>query len=370
MTQPIPIEASDAEPVSADRRAPRSTQVPLARAQADYRDTTVHPPTITRRRRVRELSLDCPYLATMHPAAERVHDDTVAWAQAMGLASSASQLRALRDSRIGHLVARVFPAAADLTALQIAVDWTTLFFCLDDHLENNIHGAVLAAAYLRGLLAVFRDDAHPLLTDPFSQGFRDLRERMLELRVPNWIPRFSACVERLFNGFVDEAKYRLTSIVPELASYHKNRRNTVGLYTVLLVSELTDGIVLPPEVSEHEVVQALERAASNIVGLANDIFTVEKEAERGEVNNTILVLMHQDGLSLEDARSRAIELHNFEMREFSRLIDALPSFDPDSDEQLRRHVDILIAFVSGHRDWATQTGRYATLNVPLAEDDD
>ncbi|HEY8378303.1 MAG TPA: terpene synthase family protein [Nannocystis sp.] len=302
-------------------------------------------------------ALECPYLPAVHPAADDLHERTVAWAQAMGLVRKPEQIDALRDSRIGHLVARMFPASTDMVALQLAVDWTTLFCCLDDYLEQ-IHGAVLIAAYLRGLLGVFRDGRQPPLIDPFSHGFGDLRERMLDLRVPNWIPRFSACVERLFDAFIDEAKYRTINVVPEFASHRQIRQITVGLYTGFLLGELTERIVLPPEVLAHETVRELERAASTIVGLANDIYTVEKEIAKGEVNNTVLVLMHQDGLSFEEAMAHTVRLHNAEMREFSRLAENLPHFDDETDRQLRRYVEVLIAFISGHGDWARQNGRY------------
>ncbi|MBZ5714801.1 terpene synthase family protein [Nannocystis pusilla] len=302
-------------------------------------------------------TLECPYLPSVHPAADEIHEMTVKWAQAMGLARNPAHIEALRDSQVGHLLARIFPATADMIALQVAVDWTTLFCCLDDRLEQ-IHGAALVAAYLRSLLGVFRDGAHPQLIDPFSQGFSDLRERMLDLRVPNWIPRFSACVERLFDAFVDEARYRAAGVVPAFASHSKIRQITVGLHTGFLLSELTEHIFLPPDVLEHESVRALERSASTIVGLANDIYTVEKEMAKGEVNNTVLVLMHEDGLSFADALDRTVQLHNIEMREFSRLVTDLPSFDEDTDHQLRRYVEVLIAFISGHDDWARTTGRY------------
>ncbi len=68
--------------------------------------------------------------------------------------------------------------------------------------------------------------------------------------------------------------------------------------------------------------------------------------------------MHEDGLSFEDALARTIQLHNIEMREFSRLAEDLPSFDEPTDRQLRRYVEVLIAFISGHDEWARQTGRY------------
>ncbi|WP_177325838.1 terpene synthase family protein [Nannocystis exedens] len=301
--------------------------------------------------------LECPYQPSVHPAADQIHENTVEWAQAMGFARSQKHIDALRDSRVGHLLARIFPATADMVALQVAVDWTTLFCCLDDRLEQ-IHGAVLVAAYLRTLLGVFRDGAHPQLIDPFAQAFGDLRERMLELRVPNWIPRFSSCVERLFQAFVDEAKYRAAGVVPAFASHSRIRQITVGLYTGFLLGELTEHIFLPPDVLEHESVRALERSASTIVGLANDIYTVEKERAKGEVNNTVLVLMHEDGLSFDDALARTVQLHNIEMREFERLVADLPSFDEDIDDQLRRYVQVLIHFISGHADWARSTGRY------------
>ncbi|MFY0531315.1 terpene synthase family protein [Nannocystis pusilla] len=171
-------------------------------------------------------------------------------------------------------------------------------------------------------------------------------------------PRFSACVERLFKAFVDEAKYRAAGVVPAFASHNKIRQITVGLHTGFLLGELTEHIFLPPDVLEHESVRALERTASTIVGFANDIYTVEKERAKGEVNNTVLVLMHEDGLSFDAALARTVQLHNIEMREFERLVADLPSFDEDIDEQLRRYVQVLIHFIAGHDDWARSTGRY------------
>jgi avermitilol synthase len=344
------------------------------RHDAVVRDTPrapTTPPTTPppRRRRIKLSHLDSPYLQQINPSADDVHERTIMWAKAMGIVRTEQHVERLRSSLIGHLVARVFPESTDLTALQLAVDWTTLFCCLDDRLEQ-IHGAVLSAAYLRGLLRVFRDGETPRLIDPIANGFRDLRERMLELRVPNWIPRFSARIERLFNAFIDEAKFRTMNVVPEFASHRKIRQITVGLYTGFILGELTDGITLPPEVLEHEAVQALEKAASNIVGLANDIFTVERERAKGEVNNMVLVLMEHDNLSFEDALMRTIQLHDSEVREFRGLLSQVPSFDPEIDQQLRRYVDVLSAFISGHSDWAAHTSRYVATRAEVAEDED
>ena len=310
------------------------------------------------RRRVKIPDLYCPFDPAVHPAAAAVHMQSVAWARAMGLARDDLHVQALHKSRVGWLVGRAFPVADDLPALQIAADWTTLFCLIDNHIEN-IRGPALSHVYLRGLLAVFRTGAAPLIADPFAQAFRDLRERMLEVDVPAWIERFGDQLERLFCAFVDEAKYRVLEAVPELVKYRKMREVSVGLYFGFRLGELTDGIHLPSQVREHADVRNLESKAAYIVGLANDIYTVEKEMAKGEVNNMVLVLMQEESIDFDQAMRLAVEMHDAETREFATLAAALPSFSPELDLELRRYIEILTSIVCGHNRWADETDRYA-----------
>ncbi|MBK7824097.1 hypothetical protein [Nannocystis sp.] len=312
-------------------------------------------------RRVAIPDLYCPFDPAVHPEAAQVHAESVAWALAMGLAPDEKQVKALHRAKVGWLVGRAFPIADHMVALQIAADWTTLFCLIDNHIES-IRGPALSHVYLKGLLNVFREGAAPLIVDPFSQAFRDLRERMLLVKVPAWIERFGEQLERLFRTFVDEAKYRQLEAVPELVKYRKMREVSVGLYFGFRLGELTDRISLPHHVREHSVVRSLESKASYIVGLANDIYTIEKEMAKGEVNNMVLVLMHEENLNFEQALARAVELHDAETREYSALTLRLPSFSKEIDDDLRRYVDVLSSMISGHRSWATETTRYRGLD--------
>lgn len=353
-------------PRSELRLTPRDSrdppQRPLVTGPADptvrdaYGDTAAHSPVS--RRRVQIPDLYCPFNPGIHPASAEVHTQSVAWARAMGLARDDQHLHALHKAKVGWLVGRAFPVADDLPALQIAADWTTLFCLIDNHIEH-IRGPALSHVYLRGLLDVFRDGAAPLIADPFAQAFRDLRERMIEVGVPSWIERFGEQLERLFRAFVDEAKYRVLEAVPELVKYRKMREVSVGLYFGFRLGELTDGIHLPSAVREHPTVRSLESKASYIVGLANDIYTVEKEMAKGEVNNMVLVLMHEENLDFDDALRRAVELHDAETREFAALAEQLPSFSPQIDLDLRRYIEVLTSMISGHNRWAGETDRYA-----------
>lgn len=312
--------------------------------------------------------LYCPFDPAVHPEAASVHAETVAWARAMGLARDDQHVQALHKAKVGWLVARAFPVAGQMAALQIAADWITLFCLIDTHIES-IHGQALSLVYLKGLLNVFRDGAPPLIVDPYANALRDLRERMIAVNVPTWVTRFGEQLERLFGAYVDEAKYRQIAVVPEVAQYRKMREVSSGLYFGFRLGELTDNITLPPAVREHPTVRSLESKASLIVGLANDIYTVEKELAKGEVNNMVLVLMHEERISLEAAMMRAVEVHDAETREFIALARHLPSISPEVDVQLQRYVDVLSSMISGHRTWAIETARYVPRRNVARNDD-
>jgi len=161
----------------------------------------------------------------------------------------------------------------------------------------------------------------------------------------------------------DEAKYRHLEAVPELGIYRKMREVSVGLYFGFRLGELTDGIELPTLAREHSVIRNLESRAAYIVGLANDIYTVEKEMARGEVNNMVLVLMHEESIDFDTALERAAGLHDAETREFMHQVNTLPSFGAEVDAQVRRYIEVLTSMISGHRIWARETGRYDSFPV-------
>ncbi len=365
-------DAEDADPGAALTSGPSPS--PAAPPQTPAAPSSVRDPAVaaaftqggiyaraqfpTNARSVTIPDLYCPFDPAVHPQASVVHAASIAWARAMGLAREEKHVQALHKAKVGWLVARAFPIADKLDALQIAADWITLFCLIDNHIES-IRGPMLSHVYLKSLLDVFRDGAAPKIIDPYAQAFRDLRERMIAVDVPFWIVRFGEQLQRLFGTFVDEAKYRQLEAVPEFVKYRKMRAVSSGLYFGFRLGELTDNINLPPHVRDDPTVRDLESKASLIVGLANDIYTVEKEMAKGEVNNMIMVLMHEEGLSIEEAMTRTVELHDAETREFIALAMRLPTFSSEIDADLQRYVEVLSSMISGHRSWALETARYA-----------
>jgi hypothetical protein len=299
---------------------------------------------------IRVPALHCPFTAELHADADAIQARTVAWAVAMGLVPRAEAPR-LDAAKIGRLAARANPRGPR-ELVDLAADWTTFFCLLDDRLER-LESAHAVYRCLADLGAVLRGAParHEIALERAAQ---DLHTRLFRAADPAWMLRFERRVGQLFEAFCIEAEHRVASTVPSLPAYLPMREVTVGIHVELALSELVAGIALSEE--ERARVAELNRAASNLVGWANDVYTFEKELRAGERNNLVAVLMVSEGASLRDAVRRAAEMHDELARAFAVATEDAARA---GSVEMCGYVGILRAWVRGHLDWARETGRYA-----------
>lgn len=303
-------------------------------------------------------ALCVPFASALHPEVELIQARSVLWARDLGLVGEGAGLDRLRRSRIAWLAARAYPRG-DVRTLQIAADWTTLFCLLDDHIER-LPGAAAVAEELAALTARLESGASAGDDTPMRRAVLDLRERLLAEGAEH-LRRFQARVRELFAAFVAEAAERSAGRIPDPDGYVPMREVTVGLHVEFVIGELIAEVGLSPIARRHPLRVALARAASNIVGWANDIYTHEKEIQQGEVHNLVFVLAKAEDLALAEALARAVEMHDREVEEFVALVRTVEVdgriADADRDA-LRRYAAMMTAWVRGHLDWGRETGRY------------
>src|SRR5215211_3714410 len=87
----------------------------------------------------RQFALLCPFPAAMHPDADRMHRQTVAWAVQYELITSQQDRRRLDAGHYTLLMARPYPNG-DPAAFQIIADWNTWTFLLDDYFDEHVIG--------------------------------------------------------------------------------------------------------------------------------------------------------------------------------------------------------------------------------------
>lgn len=267
------------------------------------------------------------------------------------------------EGRLGWLAGYFHPTASRDT-LRLISDWCTWMFARDDLLDDPNyfrHPERLATLDTR-FLEILRG-AKPDVNDaPLSMVLATLRDR-LRPKVPAdlWMRRFVRSVKEHFEATLWEAINRAEGIVPDLATYNRMRPITGGMDVDTDFIEISAGIYLPPEVHGHHVVGSLTRLSNLSVCWTNDFFSLQKELARGDVHNIVVVIQHEDGLSLEDAIKAAIEMNEESVHTFLDLEQALPSFGPAIDENLEQYVSVLKARMSGNLAWSIGSARYKTL---------
>lgn len=309
--------------------------------------------------------LYCPFASSINVHAEAIDEATVDWARSFELLPGEADYRMLGNTGIGRLAARTHPDVP-LNELQLISDWYAWMFFRDDmgdESEVGRHPGELSAADGRFLDVL--EGAEPTDSDePLDHALHDLRERLRErLRSRSLtdvrMRRFVRTVREHLEATLWEATNRALAAPPDLTSYLRMRPLTVGLSVMTELTEIIERTHLPTEVREHTTVRRLTQASHNVACWANDVLSLEKELKYGEVNNLVVVLRYEYGLTLQQAIDQVAEMHNDEVRTFVELAAHLPSFGTAAvNTNLGRYVSALRARMRGLLDWSHESGRY------------
>ncbi len=296
--------------------------------------------------------LDCPFSTSRNPHASTIQRQTLEWLDGMGVKLTGTLFDDV--SEVGWLAAYVYPSAAPDT-LRLAADWSSLFFLLDDLVEEATSEDAIRLRNERVLAALtgttLGDD------EPVFRALRDVGARARALGGDAFMAEFSREVARWLESHLWERENRSKQRVPPLEEYRSMRNHTVGMYFEFLLSEVTDSYRLSTLQRVSREVLTLTRMASNEIAWTNDILTLEKELAQGDVHNVVLSIMESQALSLEKAIEEAIVLHNREVAAFSRL--ALPLLlAPSTHPAIRQLIQALQNWMGGHTRWARESKRY------------
>jgi hypothetical protein len=304
-------------------------------------------------------SLSCPFPSAINRHAAQAQQNTMVWVRRLDLLQRDVAYQRLNRLEYGMLMARAYPTAS-LETLQLATDWSTWLFLLDDQCDETGIGHApeqLAELHAR-LLQVLRDvPPHPQ-AEPLVHSLWDLHVRLQALATEDWLRRFSGSVTHYFTANVWEATNRRQGTIPDAASYCAMRPFTSAVYPCLLLIELAEHIHLPPEVYDHPDVQRLLLMTNNVISWSNDMLSLEKELRQGDMHNLAIILSHEQKLPLQEAVDRVGALHDAEVRAFIALAAYLPTFGPALDADLLRYVAGMRFWMRANLDWSIVTARY------------
>jgi len=232
-----------------------------------------------------------------------------------------------------------------------------------DESEFGKHPELVAAANNK-YLDILKGSNVISEAQPLSYALRDLRQRLVVLAPTSiWMRRFTRSVAEHFTSTVWKATNRSRGLNPDLKSYIRMRPITGGLYVDTEFIGIAERTHVPPEVREHPDVKSLMRTSNNVICWANDLFSLEKEAESGDVHNLVLILRHERKGSLQKAVSDAVTMHNSQVEEFENLEPRIPSFGRAVNANLGRYIAVLKTRMCGNFDWSQESGRYKSQQI-------
>lgn len=300
-----------------------------------------------------------PFGAENSPHAADVDRGSLEWARKFGLIKQSGPLGSARSFEYGALAARAYPKA-ERERLQIAADWVSWLFLMDDECDETGVGGdpdLLMGVHER-LLAVLRGASPSASDHPLVHSLHDLRTRMAECDPSAWLSRFAHAVEEYFAANRWEARNRLLGVIPSVSDYQAMRAHTGAVFACFELTQITDGIRLPAEVRQDAGVQRLALLANCTICWCNDILSANKESRQGDVHNLVIVLQNERRLSNDEAVREAVRVHNGTVRAFVEQATALASFGPEVDAELSRYVDCLRYWMRANLDWSWTALRY------------
>ncbi|XXY48145.1 terpene synthase [Sorangium sp. So ce269] len=300
-----------------------------------------------------------PFGSEISPHAAAVDRGSSEWAKKFELIKRNGALDLGWSLEYGLLAARAYPRA-ERESLQIAADWVSWLFLMDDECDETGVGGDpdrLMRVHER-LLAVLRGAPPSTNDNQLVHSLHDLRTRMAERDSSAWLARFAHAVEEYFAANRWEARNRMLGIVPNVADYQAMRAHTGAVFACFELTQLTDGIRLPPEVRQHAGVQRLALLANCVICWCNDILSANKESKQGDVHNLVIVLQNEHSLSSDEAVREAVRVHNGTVRAFVEQAAGLESFGPEVDAELSRYVDCLRYWMRANLDWSWTALRY------------
>ena len=249
--------------------------------------------------RIPEVSMPFP-AHEPNPALPRAEAALDAWLDASGLCQSPASRRSLKRTRMPLVTALCFPDAAP-EVLDMLIEWATWSFLVDDEFDDGPDGAeaVRCAAALATLVPVL-DGAQP--TDTASaQAFARTLERLTNGRSAAWSRMLrhdiGGYLWSFYAGLIDQLAHR----IPTVTAYRRQRAVTIAAYTWLDLVEASASIDLPETVRRLSSFRDLRDAASEYVGLCNDMWSLERDKRAGGFHNVVLLVQYHEQLTLQEA---------------------------------------------------------------------
>nr|WP_295870302.1 terpene synthase family protein [uncultured Chitinophaga sp.] len=262
----------------------------------------------------------------------------------------------------GYITARFFPFASKdrLVPLGRSSLWGLAF---DDYYEYATPEVYHHLARRLSAIICGEDNARTMENEFFHQ-MQIMASEFRTFMPEYWMQRFSSSMRRYIEAMAEESVYKQAMAFPTLEDYIAIRWRAVDVLQMVDGLEVATEEPLPDIVRHHPHIENIVYLTCRIISWANDYFSIGKE-QGLDVMNLILVLKYNERLSLEEAKCRALEIHDADVTEYLACCQNLPDFGR-YNAAVEKFLHYNHYMIAGHARWYTvDTKRYQPGGHPL-----
>ncbi|MGW1768111.1 terpene synthase family protein [Streptomyces sp. NPDC002073] len=284
----------------------------------------------------------------------------------MGLVGEGRSLEWFASWDMPLLAARGFPYATG-PALDLCADAMAFFFVFDDQFDGPLgQDPARAAAVSQQLIDILHGSTPGPAADACSVAFAELWARCIDGAHPGWVARTACEWEYYFATQAHEAIGRLRGTPADMETYLQVRRGIAGTDLPLSLGERAAGITIPAGAFHSPQLRIMRQAAIDVTFMCNDVYSLEKEEARGDMDNLVLVLEHTQACTREEAIAAAVREVDARVERFREQTRQIPAMclhlglTGPQRTAVATYAEVMGFWMTGYHAWQTQTRRYTS----------
>ncbi|MFE9139429.1 terpene cyclase [Streptomyces sp. NPDC007355] len=313
-----------------------------------------------------DVYFELPFPLAVSPDLEGARLRNLGWVQRQGLITSRESLHWYASWDIPRLAAYGFPYAEGLR-LDLCTDVMAFFFVFDDQLDGPLGRAPdRVAALCQSLIDLVHGAPLPAGSGQCAAAFAEVWARSCAGASAPWVARVAHEWEYYFASQAHEAVGRLRGRPAGMEEYLQVRRGIAGTALTVSMGERAAGIDVPAAAFHSPQLRIMREIAVDVPLMCNDVYSLEKEEARGDVDNLVLVLENDRRISREEAVAAARDEVHRRCARFQELAGRVPAVCDQLGLTSREraaadvYVEVMAAWMSGYSAWQSQTLRYTS----------
>ncbi|MFE6099612.1 pentalenene synthase [Streptomyces laurentii] len=313
-----------------------------------------------------DVEFALPWALRSSPHLPRARKHSLAWLEEYGLLDGRFTPAEFDDWRVAEIAAFFFPEATG-EGLELATDLMGWYFAPFDDVFDGVLGRrpQQAAAFCGALAAVLVPGAAVPGADapPTARALADIWRRSCRGMSEAWQARAAYDWHVYLAAHLAETADRFNGRAVNAAECVRRRGFATSSFVVIDLMERVSGFEVPALAWHAPVLGELRSLTAEIIGMSNDLCSVEKEAAAGdEGNNVLLVLERERGIGRAEAVEEVVGAIERRVAQFesveARVADLDCLLSGDGAAAVRRLVTGLHDLVRGDYAWERASGRY------------